>query len=49
MVVDDNMINRKVARSLLQTYDLEITEAESGMEAIQFVNGTLFDIISWII
>ncbi len=45
LVVDDNMINRKVARSLLQTYDLEITEAESGMEAIQFVNGTLFDII----
>lgn len=45
LVVDDNMINRKVARSLLQTYDLEITEAESGMEAIQFVKGTLFDII----
>lgn len=45
LVVDDNMINRKVARSLLQTYDLEITEAESGMEAIQFVKGTVFDII----
>ncbi len=45
LVVDDNMINRKVARSLLQTYDLEITEAESGMEAIQHVRGTLFDII----
>lgn len=45
LIVDDNMINRKVARSLLQTYDLEITEAESGMEAIQFVKGTLFDII----
>ena len=45
LVVDDNMINRKVARSLLQTYDLEITEAESGMEAIQFAKGTLFDII----
>ncbi len=45
LVVDDNMINRKVARSLLQVYDLEITEAESGMEAIQFVKGTLYDII----
>lgn len=45
LVVDDNMINRKVARSLLQTYDLEITEAESGIEAIQYVRGTLFDII----
>lgn len=45
LVVDDNMINRKVARSLLQTYDLEITEAESGMEAIQFVKSTQYDII----
>ncbi len=45
LVVDDNMINRKVARSLLQTYDLEITEAESGLEAIQYVKGTRFDII----
>ncbi len=45
LVVDDNMINRKVARSLLQTYDLEITEAESGIEAIKYVRGTLFDII----
>ncbi len=45
MVVDDNMINRKVSRSLLQTYGLEITEAESGMEAIQFVNANVFDII----
>ncbi|MDE7427957.1 MAG: response regulator, partial [Lachnospiraceae bacterium] len=45
LVVDDNLINRKVARSLLQSYDLEITEAESGMEAIQFVKGSLYDII----
>ena len=45
LVVDDNLINRKVARSFLQTYGIEITEAESGMEAIELVRGTQFDII----
>ena len=45
LVVDDNLINRKVARSFLQTYGIEITEAESGMEAIEFVQRTQFDII----
>lgn len=45
MVVDDNLINRKVARSFLQTYGIEITEAESGMEAIELVHRTKFDII----
>ena len=45
LVVDDNLINRKVARSFLQSYGLEITEAESGMEAIELVRRTCFDII----
>ncbi len=45
LVVDDNLINRKVARSFLQTYGLEITEAESGMEAIELVQRTKYDII----
>lgn len=45
LVVDDNVINRRVAKSLLHTYDLEIVEAESGMEAIKRVGETLFDII----
>ena len=45
LVVDDNLINRKVARSFLQTYGLEITEAESGMEAIELVHRIQFDLI----
>lgn len=45
LVVDDNLINRKVARSFLQMYGLEIIEAESGMEAIELVHRTQFDII----
>lgn len=45
LVVDDNLINRKVARSLLQAYGLELTEAESGIEALKFVSVKQFDII----
>ncbi|MDE7297733.1 MAG: response regulator, partial [Lachnospiraceae bacterium] len=45
LVVDDNLINRRVARSFLQSYRLEITEAESGPEAIELVKRKLFDII----
>ncbi len=45
LVVDDNLINRKVASSFLRSYRMEITEAESGMEAIKLVSGKLFDII----
>lgn len=45
LVVDDNRINRKVARIFLQAYDLEIEEAESGAEAIEAVQKTRYDII----
>lgn len=45
LVVDDNLINRKVARSFLQSYGLEITEAENGIEAIGLVRQKRFDLI----
>lgn len=45
LVVDDNRINRKVAATFLQTYGLEIDEAESGADAIKLVHKTLYDII----
>lgn len=45
LLVDDNIINRRVARSLLQTYGMDITEAESGMAAIDLVHKTKYDII----
>lgn len=45
LVVDDNRINRKVAATFLQTYDLEIDEADSGAAAIALVHDTLYDII----
>ncbi|MCI9448056.1 MAG: response regulator [Lachnospiraceae bacterium] len=45
LVVDDNVVNRRVARTLLQSYDFDIDEAESGEGAIQLVRGKLYDII----
>ena len=45
LVVDDNAVNRKIARIFLQSYGLEITEAESGAAAIELVRQTCYDII----
>ena len=45
LVVDDNLINRKVARGFLQSYNFEITEAESGPEAIDLVQKSIYDLI----
>ena len=45
LVVDDNAINRKVAKGFLAPYGLELTEAESGPEAIALVKETAFDLI----
>lgn len=45
LIVDDNMINRKVARNFLKGYDFDLTEAESGPEAIELARVSRFDII----
>ncbi len=45
LVVDDNRVNRKIARIFLQSYDLEIDEADSGMAAIALVREKCYDII----
>lgn len=45
LVVDDNAVNRKIARIFLQSYGLEIAEAESGAAAIALVRQTCYDII----
>lgn len=45
LVVDDNEVNRKVARIFLQSYGLEIAEAGSGAEAIELVRKKRYDII----
>lgn len=45
LVTDDNLINRKVVRTFLQSYGMEIDEADSGMAAIELVRGKRYDII----
>ena len=45
LVVDDNSMNRKVFLSLLKPTRINITEAESGYEAINFAKNNHYDII----
>lgn len=45
LVVDDNMMNRKVFINLLKETKVQIDEAESGMECLEKVAGTHYDII----
>ena len=45
LIVDDNAINRKVARGFLKKYAFDLTEAESGPEAIELVRAARYDII----
>lgn len=45
LLVDDNLINRKVARGFLKSYAFDLSEAESGPEAIELVRKNRYDII----
>ena len=45
LVVDDNVVNRKVARGFLKGYGFELTEAGSGPEAIELVRQNRYDMI----
>ncbi len=45
LIVDDNLINRKVAKGFLKSYGFELAEAESGPEAIRLVKNIKFDLI----
>jgi signal transduction histidine kinase/CheY-like chemotaxis protein/HPt (histidine-containing phosphotransfer) domain-containing protein len=45
LVTDDNEMNRLVATTILKNYGAFITEAQNGMEAIEKLKQTEFDII----
>lgn len=45
LVVDDNLINRKVVTGFLKKYKFDLTEAASGPEAIALVKEKPFDLI----
>ena len=46
LIVDDNMINLKVARRLFESYKLDIDECMSGKECLDKINsGKMYDLI----
>lgn len=45
LVVDDNMMNLKVAMGLMKPYQLQIRTTDSGMEAIRILKKQQFDLI----
>lgn len=45
LLVDDNLVNRKVARGFLKPYQFDLTEAAGGREAIELVKSNKFDLI----
>lgn len=45
LIVDDNLINRKMVMAFLVGYGFELSEAESGARAIELVRETRFDLI----
>jgi PAS domain S-box-containing protein len=45
LIVDDNAINRHVARSLLEKYEVETSEAQDGMDALARAESEVFDVI----
>lgn len=45
LVVDDNGINRRVARVFLEPLGMVVTEASDGMEALEFLEREQFDIV----
>jgi two-component system, sensor histidine kinase len=45
LVVEDNEMNRLVANTVLEQYDVLITEAENGMEALTMLGAQQFDLI----
>ena len=45
LVVDDNEMNRKVFASLLKAPCIEVVQADSGMECLERMRETVFDIV----
>lgn len=45
LIVDDNDINRHVARTFLQDYDVETSEAEDGRDALSRMEKIAFDLV----
>lgn len=45
LVVDDNLVNLKVAKGLMKPYQFQISTAENGQEAVELVRNNTFDMV----
>ncbi len=45
LAVDDNLINRKIVVAMMQEYDFEVDESDSGKKAIELAKGKAYDMI----
>ena len=45
LLVEDNFINREVARAFLRPLHLDISEAETGLQAIESLQTHAFDVV----
>ncbi|MCM1049102.1 MAG: ATP-binding protein [Clostridiales bacterium] len=45
LIVDDNMINIRVAEGLLKEYGIKVTYATSGMEALDMIEDMTYDLV----
>ncbi|MEO8311985.1 MAG: ATP-binding protein [Caldimonas sp.] len=45
LVVEDNDVNRMIAREVLQSLGMDVYEASNGVEALDAMNGRAFDLV----
>ncbi len=45
LIAEDNMINQEIVNAMLEEYELEITFAENGQEAVQCATDNVYDLI----
>ncbi len=45
LLVEDNVVNREVARAALESFGLRVSVAENGLKALEAVSGEAFDLV----
>ena len=45
LLVDDNLLNLKVAEKLLKKYNFNVTSVKSGLECLNYTKGKKYDLI----
>ena len=45
LLVEDNQVNRMVVKGHMRRYDIQFTDAENGLQAIEILDGDTFDLV----